>query len=129
MSRLPTYVGVLALLATPAIPLAQAPVQPQRVAARMPRVEPNDNRTPAGTVREGVTEIRLVAQLARWFPAGERDSSVVAPTLAEDDFSVCATRDTRSHATALRAAPISSMCRTRAPSYARSTRGTSPWLP
>ena len=84
MSRHSTFVGVLALLATPALPLAQAPAQPQRPAASLPRVAPNDNRTPAGTVRDGVSEIRLVAQLARWFPAGERDSSVVAPTLAEE---------------------------------------------
>ena len=84
MSRLSTFVGVLALLAAPAAALAQSSAPPQRAAATLPRVVANDNRTPAGAMRDGVTEIRLVAQLARWFPAGERDSSAVAPALAEE---------------------------------------------
>jgi FtsP/CotA-like multicopper oxidase with cupredoxin domain len=34
----------------------------------LPRVQPNDNRAPAGELRQGVLTIRLVVQMARWYP-------------------------------------------------------------
>src|SRR5918996_5194096 len=35
-----------------------------------PRVIPNDNRTPAGSLRDGVLTLRMVAQPAVWRPEG-----------------------------------------------------------
>lgn len=37
----------------------------------LPVAEPNDNRTPAGTVRDGVLTISLEATLATWYPDGD----------------------------------------------------------
>jgi manganese oxidase len=51
--------GVVALLST-STDAGSAP----------PRVSPNDNRAPAGTLREGVLTLRMVAQPAVWRPEG-----------------------------------------------------------
>jgi FtsP/CotA-like multicopper oxidase with cupredoxin domain len=45
---------------------------------------PNDNRTPAGTLRDGVLELHLEARLARW--EGEKsdlDADAVSPTIVD----------------------------------------------
>lgn len=52
--------GVVALLSTSTVTDVAAP----------PRVIPNDNRTPAGTLRDGVLTLRMVAQPAVWRPEG-----------------------------------------------------------
>lgn len=36
--------------------------------AALPIVEANDNRTPAGTLKDGTLELDLVVQMARWYP-------------------------------------------------------------
>jgi manganese oxidase len=52
--------------------------------AAPPIVVPNDNRVAAGRMVRGTWEVRLVALRARWHPAGESDSSVVALALGEE---------------------------------------------
>ena len=44
----------------------------------------NDNRTPAGTVRDGVLELRLVAQVATWYPEGDTGCGISLVALAEE---------------------------------------------
>ena len=34
----------------------------------LPMVEANDNRTPAGTLKDGTLKVNLVVQMARWYP-------------------------------------------------------------
>lgn len=45
-------------------------------------VRANDNRASDGLMRNGVLELRLVAQPARWFPASDTGSSLSIPALA-----------------------------------------------
>ncbi|MFN2398630.1 MAG: multicopper oxidase domain-containing protein [Gemmatimonadaceae bacterium] len=61
------------------------PVIPPR-SDSLPVVRPNDNRTPAGTLRNGVLTLRLVVQMARWYPEDELEGSpaVIAPVFAEE---------------------------------------------
>ena len=51
--------------------------------ANAPRVIPNDNRTPAGTLENGVLTLRLEALGARWYPDGDEGPSVVLQHFAE----------------------------------------------
>jgi FtsP/CotA-like multicopper oxidase with cupredoxin domain len=37
----------------------------------LPTVHPNDNRVPAGRLREGILTVRLVVRMARWFPEAD----------------------------------------------------------
>ena len=46
-------------------------------------VLPNDNRTPAGTLRGDTLEVSLVLDLATWRPEGADGPAVVVPALAE----------------------------------------------
>jgi len=48
------------------------------------RIEPNDNRTPAGHVADGVLTLRLVVRQAEWFPQAAEGPSVVVPAFAEE---------------------------------------------
>ncbi|MGH7548168.1 MAG: multicopper oxidase domain-containing protein [Gemmatimonadales bacterium] len=64
--RVERGVGVSAALAAL---LVATPLAPPRDAP--PRVQPNDNRVPAGTLRDGVLTIRLVVATARWYPEAE----------------------------------------------------------
>ncbi|MDQ3696694.1 MAG: multicopper oxidase domain-containing protein [Gemmatimonadota bacterium] len=52
----------------------------------LPLVRANDNRTPAGTLRDGVLTLRLVVQMARWQPEAEGEGAplVIAPVFAEE---------------------------------------------
>jgi FtsP/CotA-like multicopper oxidase with cupredoxin domain len=47
------------------------------------RVIPNDNRTPAGSLRAGVLTLELEAREARWYPDGEGAPSIVMQVFAE----------------------------------------------
>ena len=53
-------------------------------AQSFPDVIPNDNRVPAGELREGVLRLSLVARLAVWSPEGEGGPGVVVEALAEE---------------------------------------------
>jgi manganese oxidase len=45
--------------------------------------EPNDNRVPAGALRDSVLTLRLEARVARWSPDGSDGPSLVMPMFAE----------------------------------------------
>jgi FtsP/CotA-like multicopper oxidase with cupredoxin domain len=47
------------------------------------RVMPNDNRAPAGTLRNGVLTLQLEARLASWHPDGDSAPGAVVPAFAE----------------------------------------------
>ena len=47
------------------------------------RVIPNDNRAPAGSLRDGILTLRLEAREARWYPDGEGGPSIVMQFFAE----------------------------------------------
>jgi FtsP/CotA-like multicopper oxidase with cupredoxin domain len=47
------------------------------------RVVPNDNRVPAGVLREGVLTLRLEARLASWHPDGDSAPGALVPAFAE----------------------------------------------
>src|SRR5688572_1818982 len=49
-----------------------------------PRVIPNDNRTPAGTLRNGVLTLRMVAQPALWRPEGPKGVDLPIYAFAEE---------------------------------------------
>ena len=49
------------------------------------RVTPNDNRTAAGVMRDGLLEIRLDARLAMWHPDAEDGPGALTPAFASDD--------------------------------------------
>ncbi|HEV7991725.1 MAG TPA: multicopper oxidase domain-containing protein [Gemmatimonadaceae bacterium] len=48
------------------------------------RVAPNDNRVPAGRLRDGVLTIRLEARVGSWHPDGERAPGADVPAFAEE---------------------------------------------
>ncbi len=45
---------------------------------------PNDNRTPAGFIRDGVLDIRLAVRLAGWYPEGSSGCGLPAFAFAEE---------------------------------------------
>jgi FtsP/CotA-like multicopper oxidase with cupredoxin domain len=49
-----------------------------------PAAAPNDNRAPAGTLRDGVLTLRLVAQRATWYPEGPEGCGVTLFAFAEE---------------------------------------------
>lgn len=61
--------------------IAAAPAAP-RVA--LPVVEANDNRTPAGRLRDGVLTLDLVVVMARWYPEANDGPFVELPVFAEE---------------------------------------------
>ena len=52
-------------------------------ANQAPRVEPNDNRTPAGRLEGGVLDLQLEAREGRWHPDGDQGPSLVMQVFAE----------------------------------------------
>lgn len=48
------------------------------------RVEPNDNRQPAGLLRNGLLQLRLEARAAMWFPDGDALPGVSMQAFAEE---------------------------------------------
>jgi manganese oxidase len=66
--------GSVAAASAPRGPAAPAPA----------RVAINDNRSPAGSLREGVLTIRLEAREAEWRPDGESDPGIIVRAFAEE---------------------------------------------
>jgi len=54
-------------------------------AANAPSALPNDNRAPAGTMKDGVLTLRLVARAAAWHPEGAQGCGLRVHAFAEDD--------------------------------------------
>jgi FtsP/CotA-like multicopper oxidase with cupredoxin domain len=52
-------------------------------ANQAPRVEPNDNRTPAGRLEGGVLDLQLEAREGRWHPDGNQRAGLVMQVFAE----------------------------------------------
>ena len=57
---------------------------PQFPPSNEPTALANDNRTPAGTLRDGVLIVRLVAQPAIWYPEGPQGCAVPQYVFAEE---------------------------------------------
>lgn len=72
--------GVVALMGTS----TSANVTPAGSAPKPPRVVPNDNRTHAGTLRNGVLTVRLVAQPALWRPESPDGPDLPVYAFAEE---------------------------------------------
>lgn len=47
------------------------------------RAQPNDNRTPAGSLRGSELSLQLEARSAMWYPEGDDGASVAVPAFAE----------------------------------------------
>jgi FtsP/CotA-like multicopper oxidase with cupredoxin domain len=75
-------------LAGLALSMSRAPGVPAPAllppADSLPTVRANDNRRPAGSLRDGVLTLRLVVRMARWYPEDEGGPSVVAAAFAEE---------------------------------------------
>ena len=50
----------------------------------LPIVDANDNQVPAGQLNNGVLSVRLVVQMARWYPEGPSGPYVDVPAIAEE---------------------------------------------
>src|SRR5688500_9709825 len=53
-------------------------------AANAPSALPNDNRAPAGTMKDGVLTVRLVARAATWRPEGAQGCGLPVFAFAEE---------------------------------------------
>jgi FtsP/CotA-like multicopper oxidase with cupredoxin domain len=62
-----------------------APPPSRPGAAPLPIVQPNDNRTPAGHMRNGELELHLVVRMARWYPESSDGPYVDVPAIAEEN--------------------------------------------
>ncbi|MBK8003099.1 MAG: multicopper oxidase domain-containing protein [Gemmatimonadetes bacterium] len=60
-----------------------AAVLPHRSPAPPDRARPNDNRVPAGRLRNGVLTIALEVRTARWYPGADDGPSIDLPVFAE----------------------------------------------
>ncbi len=72
--------GMVALMA----PATTGDVNPSAARATPPRVVPNDNRSAAGTLKDGVLTLRLVAQPAVWRPEGPDGPDLPIYAFAEE---------------------------------------------
>ena len=79
-------VAVIALLVATAVQSAAHArhERPPSRAAASDRVVPNDNRIPAGVLRNGVLALRIVARLAEWHPDGDSAPGAEVPAFAEE---------------------------------------------
>lgn len=50
----------------------------------LPLVQPNDNRTPAGTLSQDTLRVQLVVRMARWYPEAANGPHIDIPTFAEE---------------------------------------------
>src|SRR5438874_2410600 len=50
----------------------------------LPIAQANDNRAPAGVLRDGVLTVRLVVGMARWYPDAADGQYVDVPAIAEE---------------------------------------------
>jgi len=80
----PALLGVLLLGSVHArVPQSHAADCRQLPPSSAPPAAPNDNRTPAGTMREGVLTLHLVAQPVTWYPEDERGCGIPVFGFAE----------------------------------------------
>lgn len=77
MRLLPAFASGLALVASSAAPRPSAPASPTE------RIAVNDNRTPAGTLRDGVLTLRLEAREGDWRPDADSAPGIVVRAFAE----------------------------------------------
>src|SRR5215207_1617764 len=63
-------IAVVPFACIPAAAVAQPTTCDQPAPPRLERAVPNDNRAPAGELRDGVLTVRLVAQRGAWQPDG-----------------------------------------------------------
>lgn len=75
-------VSVIPLLFVTGFPENGSGAFPSR--SPLPVVQPNDNRRPAGRIRGNVLRIRLVVQMARWYPQGANGPSIDVEAFAEE---------------------------------------------
>jgi FtsP/CotA-like multicopper oxidase with cupredoxin domain len=76
--------AALALLATTSFVEPHAGAGSHPIASSVVEsVVPNDNRTPGGTLRDGVLTLRLEARLASWHPDGDGAPGAIVPAFAE----------------------------------------------
>ena len=73
--------GAVAMMSTSTGP---AHLLPAVGSSAPPRVIPNDNRTPAGRLRDGVLTLRMVAQPAIWRPEGPNGPDLPIYAFAEE---------------------------------------------
>jgi len=73
--------GVVAMMSTSTGP---GDLPSNRTTSAPPRVVPNDNRTPAGTLRDGVLTLRMVARPAVWRPEGPNGPDLPIYAFAEE---------------------------------------------
>jgi manganese oxidase len=74
---------LVAVWATPFATSRSYPPKPARHSAKLETVVPNDNRRPAGVMRDGVHHLALSALLGDWHPDGDRAPGVSMPAFAE----------------------------------------------
>src|SRR6266487_4461874 len=72
------------VLAVTLVPLGVllAPLRVTREA--LPIAQANDNRVPAGVLRNGVLTVRLVVEMARWYPEAPDGPHADMPAVAEE---------------------------------------------
>ncbi len=63
--------------------LVALPLACGRPATTLPRVEANDNRTPAGRLENGVLHLDLEVRMARWYPEADDGAWIDVPVFAE----------------------------------------------
>jgi manganese oxidase len=86
--------SVRSAIASALVPLAVVSAVPSRSAVRepargsrdgaLPIAQANDNRTPAGELRDGVLTIHLVVGMARWYPEAPDGPYADVPAIAEE---------------------------------------------
>src|SRR5687768_2015773 len=80
--RRPLFFALLALVPLPAAAQAAADAVPAPRAAE--QIAINDNRRPAGTLRDGVLTLRLEARMGEWRAEGEDDVARPVAAWAEE---------------------------------------------
>ena len=73
-------IPVLALLGLALFAPGRHPTGPESP----PRVSPNDNRRPAGTLRDDTLVLRLVVQTAEWYPEAETGPHITVEAFGEE---------------------------------------------
>src|SRR5688500_20151329 len=69
------------LLLVPTLPATEAREQTE---PPLPVAKPNDNRRPAGQLRGNVLTLRLVVQMAKWYPQSATGPSVDVEVFGEE---------------------------------------------
>jgi FtsP/CotA-like multicopper oxidase with cupredoxin domain len=75
--------SIPAVLAAAGLAWLAASSVPHRTGDVAPVVRPNDNRAPAGRLRNGVLRLDLEVRMGRWYPESDSGASLTLPVLAE----------------------------------------------